>query len=167
MTKARSSERESAEAVFKLAVLHKHWLHADSIKERIRLPIRDAEKSKLPDDFLAIAKAFSDFLAMSVWYALLYVVVEGYRELKLDDAEINRLLEQGEYVDLLRRFRNAVLHYQEDPLPEKLMAFLTAKDSEKWIWDLNRAFDVFFASELQIKEIMGKIQKDFSSTRQD
>jgi len=41
------------------------------------------------------------FLYMSYWYGALYVVIEGWRELKLVDPAIDQLL-QSSNVDLLR-----------------------------------------------------------------
>jgi hypothetical protein len=50
------------------------------------------------------------FLYMSYWYGGLYVVIEGWRELKLTDNTIDILL-QSPNVELLRRYRNAVFHF--------------------------------------------------------
>jgi len=51
--------------------------------------------------------------SVSAWYASLWVVVEGWKELELDDSSIDKLLNAApEYVDLLRRYRNGVFHYQ-------------------------------------------------------
>jgi hypothetical protein len=83
-------DAKRAAQIYRLAVLHKHWLHADSIKERIGLPLRGVEKLELPAELVAFGQFHSTFMAMSVWYALLYVVIEGYREMRLSDAA-NRL----------------------------------------------------------------------------
>jgi hypothetical protein len=53
------------------------------------------------------------FLYMSYWYGALYVVIEGWRELKLADTGIDNLLESPN-VDLLRKYRNGVFHFQAD-----------------------------------------------------
>lgn len=66
--------------------------------------------------------------------------------------KIDILLEQEAYVEHLRRFRNAVFHYQKDPLNLKLLNFLDAKDSEIWIKTLYRAFEEFFQDTLHINE---------------
>lgn len=49
----------------------------------------------------------------SYWYGGLYVVIEGWRDLKLSDPEIDKLL-QSRNVDLLRRYRNGVFHFQKE-----------------------------------------------------
>ena len=48
---------------------------------------------------------------MSYWYGGLYAVIEGWQELGLTDPTIDRLLESPN-VELLRRYRNGVFHYQ-------------------------------------------------------
>jgi len=100
----------------------------------------------------ALGGQLSMFHAVSVWYALLYVVVEGYRELDLHDKAVDSVLSEGNYVEELRRFRNAIFHYQEQVISPKIMEFLEAKDSEIWIRRLNRALDRFLTNALGIKE---------------
>lgn len=52
---------------------------------------------------------------------------------------------------LLKRFRNAVFHYQDDfPISDKLKDFIEAKDSEKWIKDLFRVLNVWFSKQVTI-----------------
>ena len=91
---------------------------------------------------------------MSVFYALEYVVIEGYKELKLTDKKIDELLQQENMVDYLRLFRNATFHYQSDPFSEKLIKFLETPESERWIKQIHSAFDVFFTEALGLKEVI-------------
>ncbi len=79
--------------------------------------------------------------------------------MNLNDIEIDRLLSQADHVERLRRFRNAIFHYQEDPISEKLMAFLLADNSENWIHELNRAFKKFFERELPLAEWLDKVRQ--------
>jgi hypothetical protein len=92
-------------------------------------------------------------------YCLIFGVQLRYQEIRLSGVDIDKLLAQTDYVERLRRFRNSVLHYQEDPLSEKHMAFLLAEGSEKWILDLNRAFKAYFERELPIEEWLNKVQQ--------
>jgi hypothetical protein len=162
--RALPDDPEKAAHIYRLANLHKHWLHADSIKQRIRSPVLGSKKSELPAELLAFGQFHSAVMALLVWYALLYVVIEGYREMGLDDPDINRLLAHADDVDRLRRLRNGIFHYQREPFSEKLMAFLLAGNSENWIRDLNRAFSAFFLRELPIKEWVDNVQKPKFST---
>ncbi|OAI09012.1 hypothetical protein A1353_05450 [Methylomonas methanica] len=126
-----------------LVALHKHWCIADSIKQVVLAPLpeisRQTTTKRLPDDLAAFAESHSRFMRLQIWYALLYVVIEGYRALDHKSVEVEKLLSNEEMVNALRLFRNAVFHYQKDPLTEKLLVFLDAKESEIWIWHLNSA----------------------------
>jgi hypothetical protein len=102
----------------------------------------------MSEEWAQLAVFISGASAMSVWYSLLFVVVEGYVELGCQDGEVDALLVNEEYVNLLRRFRNATFHYQGDLLSPKLDEFLAAKDSSQWIHNVNRALKAFFEREL-------------------
>lgn len=55
---------------------------------------------------------------------------------------------RDDYEDRLRRFRNAVFHYQKHPFDKRLIEFLDASDSETWIRELYAAFEKFFLREI-------------------
>lgn len=133
-----------------LAVLHRHWLYADSVRYRLRRNGDDQVKIP-PKNLNEFFEMQSLFLAVSVWYALLYVVVEGYLEIKGEDETINRLIADQEKVNSLRRFRNAIFHFQEDPFSEKLLGFLNMKDTETWVHNLNGSFKSFFERTFDVK----------------
>jgi Resolvase, N terminal domain len=69
------------------------------------------------------AAEIESFLYMSYWYGGLYVVIEGWQELSLSDAVIDATL-QSPNVDLLRRYRNGVFHFQRDYNDERFLAFM-------------------------------------------
>src|SRR5665648_392807 len=102
----------------KFAALHKHWCTADSVDYHLRRSVGSPETlpKDVPKALADVAVQMSVFMAIGVWYSLLQVVVEGYKELDYQDNRIDGLLSQEEYVDALRRFRNATFHYQEDPI---------------------------------------------------
>ena len=106
----------------------------------------------MPEAIEELGNMMSLLAVITVWYSLLFVVVEGYQELELHDPEVDELLSNRAYVDALRRFRNSTFHYQQNPLSRKRREFIEAEDSEIWIRDLNRAFDNFFDRELKISE---------------
>lgn len=152
--------------MIEIIALHKHWCIADAVKVVINAPItsRSEESSEIKrygQEFVLLGEKASLFARMSVWYALLYVVVEGYRELKVAFPPLDELLEKPELVNDLRLFRNATFHYQENPLSEKILGFLCQEESEKWIHELNRQLEAFFLTRLPIKEVLKAIeQKD-------
>jgi hypothetical protein len=62
------------------------------------------------------------WLRLRLWYAFVYVVLEGWESLRLKDEGvewcIDSLRSDGE-LEALRRFRNAVFHVQRDPSTNK------------------------------------------------
>ena len=130
----------------KLKTLYGHWVIADTIKYFAREPLK-----ALPEEF-GFVSLHSKFLRLQVWYALLYVVVEGYRDLRCSDPAIDALLTQTEMTEGLRRLRNAIFHPQENPLNDKLWGFLMLPDSETWIRNLHIAMEKFFETNSPVKE---------------
>lgn len=137
-----------------LISLHKHWLNADAVKEVVTTKIRGGHG--LPEDLAAFAEVQSSFAKLSVLYGLIFVVVEGYRDLKCANPKVDELLAHENFVDALRLFRNATFHYQKCSIPEKAMKFLELPESEHWIRELHKAFKMFFEAELPIKETLVK-----------
>lgn len=84
---------------------------------------------------------------MFYWYSGLYVVIEGYRELQLQDAKIEALL-QSPNVDALRLLRNATFHFQKEFFSPKMMRFIGSGDSVPWVRSLTEAFSEFFLREV-------------------
>lgn len=134
--------------------LHKHWISADAIKQVAFTKIDPGNSIGLPKQLIEFGQLHSSFARLSVMYGLIYVVVEGYNELKLTDDRIDSLLKKEEYVDTLRRFRNAIFHYQKDPIPEKTLRFLETEGAENWIHEVHKAFESFFMKQLPIKQTL-------------
>ena len=135
-----------------LVALHKHWCTADAVKQFVSAELPNIDNFDAEKWIKEIGSMASTLHRMSVWYSLIYVVVEGYKELKCSNEAVDELLGNEEYVDFLRLFRNATFHYQKDPLTEKAQKFLIAKDSEIWIRELNSAFEKLFLDNLPIRE---------------
>ncbi len=138
-----------------LVSLHKHWLNADSVKQFVSSKIEVNET--VPDGLSQTAQMLSSFSRLTVLYGLIYVVIEGYKELKFSNEAIDELLAQEDFVDALRLFRNSTFHYQKEPISEKALKFLELPESEKWIQQVHIAFRKYFEEELSIKEIMSQI----------
>jgi hypothetical protein len=149
--------------LIKLAALHKHFCIADAVRVVVDAPILKPDEEaeaikKFGQEFAVLGQHASMLYRMSVWYSLLYVVVEGYRDLKVPFAPLDAVLAKDDYINLLRLFRNATFHYQEDPLSEKLIGFLGKPDSEVWIRDLNKQLQAFCIHVLPIKETLERIE---------
>lgn len=88
-------------------------------------------------------------LYMSYWYAGLYVVVEGWRELGLSDVPIDDLLASPN-VELLRRYRNGTFHFQHAYNDQRFMELLTeGTDVIAWLRELNQQFGRYFLDMLR------------------
>lgn len=90
---------------------------------------------------------FNVVMYMSYWYGSLYVVMEAWRSNELADQEIDALL-TSPHVDLLRRYRNATFHFQDEYLHEKFTDFIfEGDDSATWVRRVHAAFSRYFESE--------------------
>jgi hypothetical protein len=84
------------------------------------------------------------WIAMSYWYGGLFVVVEGWRELGLADEQIDALLASPN-VELLRRYRNGIFHFQRKYFDERFLQLLRdGEDVVTWVRELNRQFGRWF-----------------------
>ncbi|GAB6283257.1 MAG: hypothetical protein STSR0008_20170 [Ignavibacterium sp.] len=89
----------------------------------------------------------SEFIArLSAWYSSLWVVIEGWKELSLSDKYVDELLTSApRYMDLLKRHRNGVFHYQPNLLHKKLVDFLDAGEGAMfWVHLLHNEFCRFY-----------------------
>ena len=127
-------------------ILHKYFLNADKMRFHFDEMIRSLN-AKVPnlgsDEYLNIN------IYMSLWYSCLYSVVEAWQELNFHDTNVDNLLSDKANVDLLRRYRNATLHYQKEYFHDKTMDFLSQKDSAKWARELHNALSNYFLSNLK------------------
>jgi hypothetical protein len=144
-----------------LLALHTHWVRADSIKERVRLEIPENWDS-LPQSMQELGQQMSKVHALEVLYGLIFVVIEGFRELKCKDERVEKLLAAEDYVELLRRFRNGVFHYQKEPMDPRLVTFMTRERSGEWIREMHAALGAFLERELPIKEGIERYKAMFS-----
>ncbi len=78
------------------------------------------EQSPAEVDF---ATSMDDSIALSLWYATVYVVIQGWRNAGISDSEIDELL-GDDRVDDLSRFRNQIFHYQREYDSPRLLGFL-------------------------------------------
>lgn len=87
-------------------------------------------------------------LYLSYWYAGLYVVVEGWRELGLSDAAIDGLLSSPN-VELLRGYRNGTFHFQSNYNDRRFTEFIEqGTNIVEWVRELNGQFGRYLLSVL-------------------
>jgi hypothetical protein len=89
-------------------------------------------------------------LKMCLWYGMLFVVVEGFKEAGLSDPEVDRLLSSPN-TELLRRFRNGMFHFQTDNwLPSKFSDFFVPKNKTvEWVRALTTELRRFLLAEMK------------------
>ena len=90
-------------------------------------------------------------LYMGYWYSGLYVVIEGWQELKLSDDKIDQLLASPN-VRLLKRYRHGVFHFQKKYSDERFIEFMRDGDNEvHWVRTLNLEFGRYFLEKGKAK----------------
>ena len=82
-------------------------------------------------------------LYLTVWYGMLYVVVEGWQQVGFTDAAIDALL-ASPYTALLKRFRNGVFHYQRNYFDRRFRDFTQNVDTSVWAHKLHLEFARWF-----------------------
>jgi hypothetical protein len=85
---------------------------------------------------------------MYYWYASLYDVVQGFRNLRLIDPRINSLLASPN-VKALRWCWSGVFHYQPDYFSATLLEPIQSPNFIGWVRELMEAFCTYFAREIK------------------
>ena len=138
MTEENDRTRGSMSSVVSL---HRYWIYSNRLRVLFKGALKQTpmdEMQGVPVEVAVISLLLSDLgIFMAYWYGSLYVVVEGYRELRLNDPEIDILL-QSPNVDHLRLFRNGMFHFQQEPLSPKLFGIMNSPDSVAWLQRLHR-----------------------------
>lgn len=131
------------------------------LKQTRELVKSDAELQKQPMFFYSYLMTQP---YLSYWFSSMYVVIEGWDEIKLSYAKIDSLLApptgytSHPYKDLLRRYRNGAFHYQKDFFDSRFVDLMkTNKNTEvngidilSWVIKLDEAFNDFFFNELGV-----------------
>jgi len=122
-----------------LQSLHRYWKKCNDILSLVKFPKKGIFQEK------NISEDLNIFYRLTVAYALLYVVIEGYKNLELKDKNIDKILLNNVNLDNLRLLRNYTFHFQKAEVSEKLMRFIELKDSYDWVMNLKSEFDKFFS----------------------
>jgi hypothetical protein len=125
-----------------IITLHRYFIWAD----RMRVHFDDIlKKTNFVSPKLYKKKEGIDtFLYMSLWYGMFYVLIEGWQELKLKDEKIDELL-KSKNVQLLKRYRNGVFHFQKEYYDERFTKLMAeGQDIASWIRELRDEFSRWF-----------------------
>jgi hypothetical protein len=119
------SRDADGEQILELLALHRYFLNASFLRDVFMRRVKRAQSSESIDPVTLM----DDQISMSLWYATLYVVIEGWRNANLADREVDALLADS-HADRLRRFRNQVFHYQREYDNPRLLEFLGEDDDD-------------------------------------
>lgn len=128
--------------------LHRYYIWANRMRTHLeeKLPIFSEQLKKNPN--IWTDEGIETFMYMSYWYAGLYVVIEGWRTLKLSDADVDGLLSITKNVELLKKYRHGVYHYQRNYFDNRFMNFMTkGQNVIAWVRNLNLAFGAYFLNQ--------------------
>lgn len=138
---------ENYQEKIKTATLYRYFLYAVVMRDNLKKEDIESFLKSLEDDASSVLLFFSSPIGvyLTSYYSSIYLIIEGWRDLKLSDAKIDELI-SSPYTDRLRLFRNATFHYQKEPISPKLLQFFGPKedDTEKWINELYTEFGNYF-----------------------
>ncbi len=125
--------------------LHRYFIWANRMRthfDEILQKISELENHQEKNDE---AKKFEieSFMYLSLWYATLNTVIEGWQELGLKDPGIELLL-QSNNSKLLKKYRHGVLHFQRNYFDQRFVGFMESNDSVEWVRNLNKEFGRYF-----------------------
>ncbi|OGK13478.1 hypothetical protein A3A93_01465 [Candidatus Roizmanbacteria bacterium RIFCSPLOWO2_01_FULL_38_12] len=124
-----------------ILTLHRYFIWALYQHNTFKTVIRVVNTEKTRES----ARFTRPFGYGSYWYASMYVVIEGWLELKLHDKKIDVFLKNAKYIQLLRRYRNGVFHFQKDYEDNRFEIFFKrGSDFNIWVDEIYHEFDRFF-----------------------
>lgn len=143
-TSEGSEGRASRRAIH---TLHRYYIWQNRMRVEFENVLTDAAERGVPVTSGSDEEIHA-FMWMSYWYAGLYVVVEGWRELDLRDPEVDQLLASAN-VEPLRRYRNGVFHFQRQYFDERFVGLLAdGENVVNWVRSLNQALGRVFLERL-------------------
>ncbi len=127
-----------------IITLHRYFIWADRMRVHFDEILKRAESKPVAVELPKTENGIDTFLYMSLWYGTFYVLIEGWQELKLTDPKIDSLLKSPN-VELLRRYRNGVFHFQKEYYDKRFMELMSeGQDIANWIRNLRDEFSRWF-----------------------
>jgi hypothetical protein len=139
-------EGEMGRVLKRLASLSMAMMRADAAWEAYHREMTKVIESGLSEDALIapldrqrLRVENNNFLRaaahQTVWFALLYVLVEGWRKWKFFDSKVDPLL-TSDHVEELKSYRHAIFHADEFDAPA-VMEFDANPERTKWVGDIS------------------------------
>ena len=130
----------------KISIIHRHWIWANTVKLLFHQEIPKLDLSEPSKDIVKIMiSPYGTY--MCLWYALLFVVLEGLKDAKITIPDIEK--EIKDIYKPLSRFRNAVFHPQEKYWSPKFFEIMQDEDSSSKIWIVHTKVGDFILEEIK------------------
>ena len=138
--------------------LHKYWIYSD----RMRLFFVNDLKGNSEEYTQLIKKGKNNwfvghpaflgehFIFKSYWYASLYVVIEGFLELKIDKTDIEEY-PVPENINKRLLFRNGTFHFQKDIYSRKVLDVDDTDAFVGWIHKIHKILGIVIVREMAKK----------------
>ena len=138
--------------VNQVVLLHRHWIAANLQRTRFRALLPAAKPPDEDEAFLAS----ECFAAMYLWYALLWVVIEGFTDRRIDIR--GPMAADIESVSVpLRRCRNAIFHVPKRNHDSRLFELMADPESAASISRVSTGFGRLFIEEADARKQSGEI----------
>jgi hypothetical protein len=123
----------------KILILHRYFIWANEMRTDFDGTLGQKKQQRI-----------KQFMYMSLWYGMLYVVIEGWYDLGLNDSKVDELL-KSKNVNLLKRYRNGVFHFQKRKYYDRRFMDLIQNGEEVvvWVQNLNKEIGRFFLEQLK------------------
>lgn len=130
-----------------IITLYRYFAYAAHMRDLYRREVNEDWLKMLSDDMAGLLLFFysAPGIYLQYSYAGIYLVIEGWKDLKLSDPKIDELFDSP-FLDRLRVFRNATFHYQKEPISWKHLQFFGTEEeqTEKWLNNLYSELERFF-----------------------
>jgi len=130
-----------------IITLYRYFAYAAHMRDLYRREVDLEWLKMLSADKLGLLLFFYSAPGIYLMYSYsgIYLVIEGWKDLKLSDPMIDELLDSP-FVDRLKLFRNATFHYQKEPMSWKHLQFFGTEEeqTEKWLNNLYSELERFF-----------------------
>jgi hypothetical protein len=129
-----------------LLILHKYWLWSNTMRMKFYEQMDQLDEIKEFQKFIVSEVG----VFMMYWYSSLYVVIEEYQKLNMQDEVIDSLCKDVEKINLLRLFRNSTFHVQDSYYSEKYIDFIATKNTAEWVSNLSCNLGKFLLREMKL-----------------
>jgi len=126
--------------------IYRQWIWADHLRTYFGNALPEKELD-LSGDFTIEAY----WIFMSLWYGILFSVIEALKEIRVEVPEVQKDIDQMYLI--LKRYRNAVFHVQTGYWTEKWRRLVLDEASSEKIHKIHKRVGIFLLETLKMKGI--------------